>query len=223
MPLEYRALVVGKRRCGDREVAPARRGQRVQQRLGHRPDVAGRRAVERRAVLEVDLRGALRLRASAAPAAIRRSRRAAGIVRDFSVTTTASAGTSSAVVRYADDLHDAHTGTDEIVREVGGTREVVGDAAEVELMALTAYGSRRGRDVPRRRCTAGARPQRPQARELRRAAEHERRRAPGCGPSSCAGSGPAMLTVPSTAPVFSARMAAASAVTPGSASFSASP
>ena len=64
MALEDRAPVVGERRRRDREVG----AERVHQRLGDRADVAGRCRVEGRAVLEVDLLGALRPAARRAPA-----------------------------------------------------------------------------------------------------------------------------------------------------------
>ena len=49
--LENGALVVRERRRGDGEVG----AQRIHQRFGDRADVAVRRAVEGRAVLEIDL------------------------------------------------------------------------------------------------------------------------------------------------------------------------
>jgi hypothetical protein len=88
--LEDGAPVVGEGGRGDAEVGL----QRVHQRLGHRADVALRRAVEGGAVLEVDLLRALRLQPGQ-----RAERLGDGVgdrrdVRDFSATTTASTSAS---------------------------------------------------------------------------------------------------------------------------------
>ena len=57
MALEYSAAVVGKSRCGNGEIST----QGGHQGLSHRANVALRRAVEGRAVFEIDLFGTCRL------------------------------------------------------------------------------------------------------------------------------------------------------------------
>jgi hypothetical protein len=51
------------------------------------------------------------------------------MVRDLSATTTASAS-GPGPVGHADGLHHLHAGAHQVVGEVGGAGEVVGDAAE---------------------------------------------------------------------------------------------
>jgi hypothetical protein len=65
-------------------------------------------------------------------------------VRDLSATTTAS--TSAPAGRgHADGLHHAHAGAHQVVGQIGGAGEVVGDAAQrpEALVAGTSGGRRR--------------------------------------------------------------------------------
>ena len=142
MALEDRARVVGERRRRDREVA----AELVHQRLEHRADVAARRRVEGRADLEVDLRRA----GSAQPAACRerlldrelrldRSR----LERDDDRIGVERRRRS--VAGNADRLHRPHAGADQVVGEVGGAGEVVGDAAEADRHRFGAGSSMPGK------------------------------------------------------------------------------
>jgi hypothetical protein len=123
--LENGAPVVGERGCRDAEVGL----QRVHQHLRHRADVALRRAVEGGAVLEVDLLRALRLQPGQ-----RFERLGDGVCgrdrarfqRDDHCVHFGVQG----AVGHADRLHRPHAGAHQVVGQVGGAREVVGDAAE---------------------------------------------------------------------------------------------
>ena len=123
--LEHAALVVGKGGRGDREVG----AQRVHQRLGHRADVAVGRAVEGRAVLEVDLAGALGLQPAQG---LQRLRHRVG-GGDGARLERHDDGLHVGVercLRHADGLRRAHAGAHEVVGKIGGTGEIVGDTAQ---------------------------------------------------------------------------------------------
>ncbi len=128
---EQVALVHGARvlREGRRHAAEVG-AQRFQQRLGHRADVALRRGVEGGAHLEVELPAALGLQ----PAQRRERLRhrlgrgnGAGLERDHH-----RIGVVHAFGRHADGLDHPHARAHQVVRQVGGAGEVVGDAAEEE-------------------------------------------------------------------------------------------
>jgi hypothetical protein len=123
--LEHAALVVRKRRRGNRE--PGLQG--VHQCLGHGSDVALRRAIEGGAVLEIDLLHTLRLQPAQCVQRLRHGLDGA-MVRDFSATTTASMSASNGACGYADGLHRAHARAHQVVGQVCGTGKVVCNAAQ---------------------------------------------------------------------------------------------
>ena len=120
-----RARVGGKGGAGDGEIG----AERVQQRIGHRSNVAARRRIERRAVLEIELPAALG--SQAVECCERRGNRFRGrcrarLERDDDGVDAGGQGT----LRHADHLDGAHAVLDEHRREVGAPREVVGDATQ---------------------------------------------------------------------------------------------
>ena len=130
MALEDRALVLGEGRAGDREAARGQVRHPVEQRVGHRADVAGGRGIEGRAVLEVDLLHTLR------PQPAQRSQRLRHRIgwcdgaRLQCDDNRVGVNGCRSVVRHADRLHRAHAAAHKIVGQVGGAGEIVGDAAE---------------------------------------------------------------------------------------------
>ena len=128
--LEHRAAVLRERGRDDHGTA-AHLGQ---QRLGHRADVAGRRAVESRADLEVQLRRALPAQPARGGQALGHRLlhgRGARLERHHD-----GVHPLDRLGRHADRLHHAHAGAHEVVGEVGGAGEVVGDAAEFQRHAF---------------------------------------------------------------------------------------
>jgi hypothetical protein len=110
VPVEDRASVGGKRGRGDGEPRARPGRERIHQRIDHRPDVAARRAVERRAVFEVDLLRRLRCEPSQGRERCGHGigdRRGARLQRDDDSVDVVAQG----CVGNADGLHDAHAVT----------------------------------------------------------------------------------------------------------------
>src|SRR6218665_2748124 len=125
MALEDPAAVVGKRRCGDREIAT----DGVHQRFGHGADIALGRAVKGRAVLEVDLARALC--GETAPGRQRLLdgigwRNGALIERDHHGVHIGLDGPG----RHTDGLNPPHAGAHQVVRQIACAREIICNAAQ---------------------------------------------------------------------------------------------
>jgi hypothetical protein len=137
--LEHRARVFREGRADDGE-ALAGAVQRVQQRLGHGADVALRRAVEGGAVLEVDLLRALRLQPAQGVERLgHRVGRRDG-ARFQRHDDRIGFGIQGAVGN-TDGLHHAHAGAHQVVGQIGGAGEVVGNAAENRLVFMVSARS----------------------------------------------------------------------------------
>ena len=123
--LEHRSTVVGERGTGDGEIA----AHRPHQGIRDRANVAGRRGIEGGTVLEVDLANALLAQPLQCVErlchCIRRRDRAALERHDDSVGLFFERG-----IGHPDRLHNAHAPAHKIVGEVGGAREIVGNAAQ---------------------------------------------------------------------------------------------
>ena len=137
-----------------------RRVELLEQRFGHRPDIAFRRRIEGRAVFEDDLLGAVGDQPAAGGQRLRRPPRSAAIERVFSATTAASMpGSSAAPSGIADILDGAGAGLGKRVGDVARTGEIVADDADLHswLVARRAgartssAAARDGRASPLRR------------------------------------------------------------------------